>query len=136
MAEKKCPEQCRVGIAIVEDEKDLVEVYKRVFARRNIVVCFVAFEGREALRMFIECTPKPHVILMDHRLPGMSGIEVTQEILKLDPEARIVFLSADVAVKDEALKAGAVAFLKKPAGLKEIVGTVEAAIADKLPPQK
>jgi two-component system chemotaxis response regulator CheY len=127
-----CPDGCRVGIAIVEDERDLVDVYKRVFARKKIIVCFVAFDGREALRKFIECTPKPHVILMDHRLPGMSGIEVTEEIMKIDPEARVVFLSADVGVESEAYKAGAVAFLKKPASLKEIVGTVEAAIAGKL----
>jgi two-component system, chemotaxis family, chemotaxis protein CheY len=136
MADKICPDGCRVGIAIVEDEKDLVDVYKRVFARRNIIVCFVAFDGREALKKFIECAPKPHVILMDHRLPGMPGIEVTEEMLKLDPEAKVVFLSADVGVMDLALKAGAVAFLKKPASLKDIVGTVEAAIAGTLPGKK
>jgi two-component system chemotaxis response regulator CheY len=136
MAEKKCPDNCRVGIAIVEDEKDLVDVYRRVFTRRNIIVCFVAFDGREALKKFIECTPKPHVVLMDHRLPGMSGIEVTAEMLKLDPEAQVVFLSADVGVRDDALRAGAVAFLKKPASLKEIVGTVEAAMAGQLPGKK
>jgi two-component system, chemotaxis family, chemotaxis protein CheY len=131
-----CPDGCRVGIAIVEDEKDLVDVYQRMFARRNIVVCFVAFDGREALKKFIECTPKPHVILMDHRLPGMSGIEVTEEILKLDPETKVVFLSADVGVMDDAFRAGAVAFLKKPASLKEIVGTIEAAIVGKFPAKK
>jgi two-component system, chemotaxis family, chemotaxis protein CheY len=136
MAENRCPDDCRVGIAIVEDEKDLVDVYRRVFARRNIIVCFVAFDGREALEKFIGCTPKPHVILMDHRLPGMSGIEVTEEILKIDPEARVVFLSADVDARDDALRAGAVAFLKKPAGLKEIIGTVEAVLAAKQPEKK
>lgn len=136
MADNLCPDGCRVGIAIVEDEKALVDIFKRVFARRNIIVCFVAFDGREALKKFIECTPKPHVILMDHRLPGMSGIEATGEILKIDPEAKVVFLSADVDVRDEAIKAGAVAFLKKPASINAIVSTVEAAIAGKLPEKK
>jgi two-component system chemotaxis response regulator CheY len=123
-----CPEGCSIGIAIVEDEKALVDVYSRVFARHKIFVCFVAFDGCEALKKFIECTPKPHVILMDHRLPCMSGLEVTQEILKLDPDAKIVFLSADVDVKDEALKAGAVAFLNKPAGIYTILDTVKNAV--------
>jgi two-component system chemotaxis response regulator CheY len=136
MTESICSDGCRVGIAIVEDERDLVDVYKRVFARKKIIVCFVAFDGRDALRKFIECTPKPHVILMDHRLPGMSGIEVTEEIMKIDPDAQVVFLSADVGVESEAFKAGAVAFLKKPASLKEIVGTVEDAIAGRLRQKK
>jgi two-component system chemotaxis response regulator CheY len=126
--ETNCPDGCRIGIAIVEDEKALVTVYERVFAKNNITVCFVAFDGREALKKFIECTPKPHVLLMDHRLPGMSGIEVTREILRLDPEAKIVFLSADVGVKDEALKAGAVTFLKKPASISDILKAVKNAL--------
>jgi two-component system chemotaxis response regulator CheY len=123
------PEGCRIGIAIVEDERALVDVYKRMFARHKIFIGFMAFDGYEALRKFIECTPRPQVILMDHRLPGMSGIEVTKEILKLDPEAKIVFLSADADVKSEALKAGATAFLKKPASISEILQAVNNAIA-------
>jgi len=119
-----CTEECHIGIAIVEDEKDLVDIYKRVFARHRIYVCFVAYNGFEAVKKFIECTPRPHVVLMDHRLPGMSGIEVTSEIMKIDPEAKIIFLSADYEVKNDALQAGAVAFLKKPASIKEILNAI------------
>jgi CheY-like chemotaxis protein len=112
----------------VEDEKDLVDIYKRVFARHKIFVCFVAYSGFEAIKEFIECTPRPHVILMDHRLPGMSGIETTREILKIEPKAKIVFLSADYDVKNEALQAGAVSFLKKPASIKEILNAIQDAL--------
>jgi two-component system chemotaxis response regulator CheY len=122
--ERRC-EECSVGIAIVEDEKALVDVYRRIFAKRGIHVCFVAFDGREAVEKFILCMPRPRVILMDHRLPTMTGIEATREILRIDTSARIIFLSADVGVKDEALRAGAVEFLKKPAGLRDILQAVE-----------
>lgn len=122
--ETTCSDVCNIGIAIVEDEKALVDIYKRVFARHKIFVCFVAYNGYEAIKKFIECTPRPHVVLMDHRLPGISGIEVTREILKLDPEAKIIFLSADYDVKNEAMQAGAVYFLKKPAGIREILNAI------------
>jgi FixJ family two-component response regulator len=56
--------------------------------------------------------------------------------LKLDPEVKVVFLSADVGVMEDAYRAGAMAFLKKPASLKDIVSTIEAAIAGKLPAKK
>jgi two-component system chemotaxis response regulator CheY len=123
-----CPAECRVGLAIVEDEKDLVNVYEKAFTRKGIRICFVAFDGVEAVRMYIECTPKPHAILMDYRMPIMNGIEATREILKIDPSARIVFLSADISVRDEAMKAGSFSFLKKPASLKDIISAVQKAI--------
>jgi len=122
---ERCPTDICVGVAIVEDEKELVDVYERVFKKNGMSLCYVAFNGREAVQKYIECTPKPHVVLMDYRMPIMNGLEATKELLKFDPDARIIFLSADIGVKDEALKAGAKAFLKKPAGLKEIVATVK-----------
>ncbi|OPY25796.1 MAG: chemotaxis-specific methylesterase [Methanocella sp. PtaU1.Bin125] len=129
--EMTCDDGCQIGIAIVEDEKDLVDIYKRVFARHKIYVCFVAYNGFDAIKKFIECTPRPHVVLMDHRLPGMSGIEVTREILKIDPAAKIVFLSADYDVKNEALRAGAAAFLKKPVSIRDILKAINDAITGK-----
>ncbi len=127
---KKCEPSYGVGLAIVEDEKDLVKVYEMIFQKKGILVCFVAYDGLEAVRKFIECTPKPHVMLMDYRLPVMNGVEATKEILKIDPDTRIIFLSADAGARDEAMRAGAFAFLKKPAGIKEIVGAAEEAFGE------
>jgi two-component system chemotaxis response regulator CheY len=120
-----CSEHCHVGVAIVEDEKDLVKVYEKMLARHGIRICFVAYDGLEAVKKFIECTPKPHVVLMDYRLPIMNGIDATKEILKIDSTAKIIFLSADIYVKDEAMRAGASIFLKKPASIRDITDAVE-----------
>jgi len=125
---RECPAICNVGIAIVEDEKDLVKVYEKAFAKKNIMVCFVAYDGVEAIKKYIECTPRPHAVLMDYRMPIMNGIDAMREILKFDSEAKIVFLSADISVKDEAMQAGAYIFLKKPAGLKDILDAVQKAV--------
>lgn len=124
----ECPAVCRVGIAIVEDEKDLVKVYQKAFARKGIEICFVAFDGIEAVRLYVACSPKPHSVLMDYRMPIMNGIDAMKEILKIDPEARVIFLSADIAVREEAMKAGAFTFLKKPASLKDILDAVQRAL--------
>jgi len=44
-------------------------------------------------------------------------------------EARIIFLSADIAVKEEALKAGTFIFLKKPANLKDIIDAIHKSLS-------
>lgn len=118
-------DQCIAGIAVVEDERALVEVLLRLFAKRGIHVCFVAYDGGEAILKFIKSTPKPHIVLMDYRMPTVNGIDATIEILKIDPETRIIFLSADIDVKEEALKAGVRIFLKKPASIKDIDNAID-----------
>lgn len=116
---------CRVGIAVVEDEQDLVKIFTKAFKKNGIEICFVAFDGLEAVKKYIECQPKPHTIIMDYRLPIMNGVDATKEILKIDPTAKVIFLSADIKVQDEAIRAGAFVFLKKPVSIKTLVDTVE-----------
>ena len=121
---------CAVGIAIVEDEKDLVKVYQKMFAKKGIQICFVAYDGVEAVKKYLQCTPKPHVVIMDYRLPVMNGIDATRELLLIDPDAKVIFLSADIGVKDEAMQIGAFRFVKKPASLKDILDAVTTATSD------
>ena len=119
---------CRVGIAVVEDEKDLVKIYTKAFEKKGIKICYVAFDGLDAVKKYIECMPKPHTIIMDYRIPLMNGIDATKEILRIDSNAKIIFLSADNSVREEAMRAGAFLFLQKPVSIKTITDAVEGAI--------
>jgi len=112
-------------IGIVEDEKCLSDIYLKVFSKRGITVSFVARDGLQALELFESANPRPRVLLMDQRIPHMSGVEVTRRILALDSGVRIIFISADSDARDEALKAGAIAFIKKPASLQVITDAVK-----------
>ena len=51
---------------------------------------------------------------MDHRMPIKNGVEATKEILKINPNIKIIILSADYSIKEIVMKAGAVDFLEKP----------------------
>ncbi len=120
--------RCPVCTAIVEDEHDLISLYRQIFTGMGMQVCFAADNGIDALAQFNECAIKPRVVLMDNRLPGMSGIEVTKEMLRIEPATRVIFLSADVSAQEEAMNAGAFHFLLKPAGIGEITGVVRKAL--------
>jgi two-component system, chemotaxis family, chemotaxis protein CheY len=119
---------CRMCTAIVEDETALIRIYEKAFARKGIHVCFVAEDGLEAVEKFNRCHVKPCVVLMDNRLPQMNGIDAAKEILKTEPGTRIIFLSGDADARDEALKAGAFLFLKKPTSLHDIMGSIQDAM--------
>jgi two-component system chemotaxis response regulator CheY len=96
-----------------------------LFGKHDIPISFVAYDGTEAIREFEKADPKPLVFLLDYRLPGITGIDVLKEILKRQPDSRIIMLSADSDVREDALNSGAVSFLKKPVSIKEILKAVE-----------
>jgi len=120
------------GVAIVDDERSIVQIYSKILETMGIPVAFVAFDGEDAVNKFKECKKKPQVVLMDYRMPVMNGIQACLSMLGIDPLVKIIFISADGSVRDEAMKAGAMAFIQKPASLKDII--VEVVNVAKSPP--
>ena len=79
------------------------------------------------------CTDRPDApgcILLDVRLPGMSGLAVQQELANVGIALPVIFISgyADVPITVRAMKAGAVEFLTKPFHEQELLDAVHAAI--------
>ena len=72
---------------------------------------------------------KPDVVIMDLRLPGMSGFDAIRAIRGEDESARIVVLSNYDGSEDvhRAMEAGAVAYLTKDASAEELVQAIESA---------
>ena len=77
---------------------------------------------------------RPHVAVMDFRLPGMDGVEATLALQRECPTAAVVCLTASANPRElEALKAaGAVACLRKDQELDEIVAAIREAGARKV----
>jgi len=80
-------------------------------------------------------TYRPHVVLMDMNMPGMSGIEATRRVREIQPEAVILMLTVAAADEGvlEAIRAGASGYLLKEAHLAEIIAGVEAAADGRSP---
>lgn len=72
---------------------------------------------------------RPHVVLMDIEMPRLNGIEATRQIRQKLPDAQVVILTkfGDDENVFNAIKAGAVGYVLKDAGLDEIRGAVRAA---------
>jgi CheY-like chemotaxis protein len=113
-----------LSVAIVDDDPQLVMIYHHLFSHRKIPVSFVAYDGFAALEMFRKANPKPLILIIDYRMPGMNGIELMKEILQMAPGTKIIFISADDSIRLDTLKAGASAFLNKPAGINEIMDSI------------
>ncbi len=100
----------KAKVLVVDDDDVLLEIYQ-VFLRDFQV--YIAKNGEEAVRAFKFF--KPDVVLMDISMPIMDGVEATKEILKADPGAVVIGVTAFASQRgDELLKAGAKEILGKP----------------------
>jgi len=72
-------------------------------------------------------------LLLDIRMPGMSGMELQDELKKRGREEPIVFVTGhgDIGLAVKAMKAGATDFLQKPCDEDELIGAVRDALAGK-----
>ena len=88
-----------------------------------------AEDGMAALeRYFVD---RPDVVLLDLVMRGMYGLDVLSKLRELDPEAKIIVVTADVQTSSQELVAGAGAagFLVKPLEADEIVATLNATLS-------
>jgi NarL family two-component system response regulator LiaR len=86
-----------------------------------------AGSGAEALALAAKA--RPQVVLMDLVMPQMDGIEATRQFKELHPEVKVIVLTsfADDNKLFPALRAGAVAYLLKDVGPRELADTIQAA---------
>jgi two-component system, LytTR family, response regulator AlgR len=100
-------------VLIVDDEPPARERLQRLVADlEGWTVCGACGTGYEALELVQRHEPK--VVLLDIRMPGMSGIEVARHLCTLDDAPAVVFTTAYDQYALEAFDARAVGYLLKP----------------------
>jgi len=114
-------------VLIVDDAKFMRNLLRKILTEGGYEVVGEAETGAEAVKLYEEL--RPSVVTMDIVMPDMSGIDAVKKIKEIDPNARIVVVSAmgQQALVSEALKAGAADFVVKPfhpSVVLEVVGRV------------
>lgn len=115
-------------VFIVDDEPSLQFFYEQVLIMNGFEVVGIANNGIEAVSMFKSFSNKPKVILMDQRMPEMSGIEASRIILQIDNRVKVIFISADASIKEEAISIGVFLFIDKIFTIDELVDAINNAI--------
>jgi two-component system response regulator NreC len=111
-----------LDVLLVDDHKIMRDGIKAILSRGNeFRVVGEAENGPEAVQFCKRL--KPHLVLMDIGLPGLNGVETTQEILRFHSDCKIVILSMydDENSVMGAIRAGARAFILKRASDMDLV---------------
>jgi two-component system chemotaxis response regulator CheY len=101
-------------VLIVDDAAFMRISIKNVLTKNGFEVIGEAENGKVAVQKFQELSPD--IVTMDITMPEMSGLEALKEIVKINPGANVVMISAmgQEAMVREAVISGAKGFIVKP----------------------
>ena len=116
-----------VNILVVEDDKNLTEIFKDYLTHIGYSV-EEANDGLEGLDKFRKGAFQ--LVLSDLKMPRMGGVELLKHIKQLDPQALVLILTGygSIGSAIEAISNGAYDYLTKPVKLQELGATIRRAL--------
>jgi DNA-binding NtrC family response regulator len=120
----------RLYIAVVDDEKDIVSLFRDALSQIEGCTVFGFTDPQAALKHFIANQQFYYLILTDFRMPELNGIELILRVNEIKPSIRAVLVSA-FEVRDEenfqqCMKKNIInSFLQKPVALSDLIEEVK-----------
>ncbi|MCK5312292.1 MAG: response regulator [Desulfobacteraceae bacterium] len=117
-------------ILLVDDEDQFRESVAKQLAVRNHTVSEVS-SGEDAIEFINQ--NNIDVVILDMRMPGISGAATLKEIKKLSPLTEVIMLTGHATVNTamETIKMGAFDYIPKPVKLNELINKMEDAYRKK-----
>jgi YesN/AraC family two-component response regulator len=111
------------SLLYVEDDSEILNELQEMFANFFDKI-WVANNGEEGLEVFQN--KKPDIVITDILMPKMSGIQLVEEILKLNPDQNISVISAhsDANKLIELINLGVYFFILKPVTFEDLIRTL------------
>lgn len=103
-------------VLIADDQEDMRLLMRMVLVGQGWTVVAEARDGLEAVASFrAEQAQDINLVVLDQQMPGLTGVEVAEEILGEEPDQHVIIVSAYLTddVRDRAAKAGVRACLDK-----------------------
>lgn len=103
-------------IAIVDDDESVCRAVRRLV--RSLAMDAETFNSGQQFLDLLEAMPsfRPDCVILDVQMPGMNGLDVQDLLAASGNKFPLIFITAhdEVGVREKALSAGALAFLRKP----------------------
>jgi nitrogen-specific signal transduction histidine kinase/CheY-like chemotaxis protein len=112
-------------ILLVDDEELILNLGKRILKRYGYTI-LTARNGKQALEVFRKAGNLISLVILDLIMPEMGGRQCMEEILKIDPKAKVLIASGFGmnGATGTAVEKGARGFVSKPFNMKELLQTV------------
>jgi DNA-binding NtrC family response regulator len=111
-------------ILVVDDEITSITILKKVLEDAGHRVTTVS-DGNKALEKIKEF--KYDILLTDFNMPGMNGVELTEQAVKIEPDMIVILITAFATIRSavDAIRYGAFDYLTKPVNKEELLLSIE-----------
>lgn len=111
-------------IFVVDDDLPSFQLIEEIFSGYKVTLEYFG-NGKEFLQT-ISRDNLPDLVIMDIQLPGADGLELTQEVKKIDPSVPVIAYTsyAMAGDRERCIKAGCSAYVSKPIDLDAFLETV------------
>ena len=123
------PQTEKIGVAVVDDEPEIRLLLQDMLEGSGEFRCVGSYAtAAECVAGVSLATPQ--VVLMDIRMPGMSGVECTRELKRMVPGVKVVMVSAmsDPQTVEESLRAGGDGYVTKPFSATQCLTAIRCAL--------
>jgi CheY-like chemotaxis protein len=119
----------RGTVLVVEDEKDLVRLLKRLLPQAGYHV-LAAMDGKEAIDLYRNHHAEIDAVLLDLGLPKVTGLDVIPKLKEQNPAVRIIIATGylEPELKAELFRSGVMDCVHKPYSINDLLGKLEATI--------
>jgi DNA-binding response OmpR family regulator len=114
----------KINILVVDDEDELRTLVRYELEQRGYMVT-EAESGETALEVLK--TTRPHIVVLDIRMPGMNGLEVLENIRKNNLADKVIMLTGvdELKIARDSLELGANDFLTKPYDIRTLLACID-----------
>ena len=114
------------AIAIIDDELDLVNLFHEALKNKGFKVCSFT-DSLEAFNYIKRNLNDYGLILSDYRLPSMDGNELCIKLTSINPELKVILMSAYDNIKCDSSK---FTFIRKPIKISNLIKIVKDRLAE------
>ena len=116
-------------VLVVDDEKEFAATLAERLTLRGITTA-TADGGEQALRCMAQ--DPPHIVILDMKMPGMSGMEVLRLIKRDYPKVPVILLTGQGTTGEsmEGLGGGAFDYMVKPVKIEELLQKMREALSE------
>ncbi|MCV0393471.1 MAG: response regulator [Nitrosopumilus sp.] len=112
------------SVIVIDDDEDTVRLFSEFLEEHGISVVGNGFDGVTAVKLYKQT--KPDVVLIDLNMPNGSGFYAIKKIQDINPEAKIIAVTADSSYStEEKLEKLNIPLIQKPFKMDKVIQIIE-----------